>query len=276
LEKLNANLKVAQEEFDGFRKSVAGGLTGQLDFAGAVDTAKEGGTSIVDGITAQAGGIVKFGEQLQGLLKTELSAEAFTAVAALSAERGAQLAKELLSGNGAVLVEQLNTAVASVSAIADAVGLQSAEKFQGAGKKTAQDTIDAFKKYMGEDGIGRKRLMNTMDNLADAATREVRIDVLVTRSINEIVTRISSGVTARAEGGPVSSGRPYIVGEVGPELFVPSSSGSIVPNDAMGGGSNVYSITVNTGVGDPRVIGEEVVNVISRFEQANGAVFARA
>jgi phage-related minor tail protein len=74
----------------------------------------------------------------------------------------------------------------------------------------------------------------------------------------------------------VSSGRPYIVGEVGPELFVPSSSGSIVPNDAMGGGSNVYSITVNTGVGDPRVIGEEVVNVISRFEQANGAVFARA
>ena len=276
LEKLNANLKVAQDEFDGFRKSVAGGLTGQLDFAGAVDAAKEGGTSIVDGISGQAGGIVKFGEQLQGLLKTELSEEAFAAVAALSAERGAQLAKELLSGNGAVLVEQLNTAVASVSAIADAVGLQSAEKFQGAGKKTAQDTIDAFKKYMGEDGIGRKRLMNTMDNLADAATREVRIDVLVTRSINEIVTRISSGVTARAEGGPVSSGRPYIVGEVGPELFVPSSSGSIVPNNAMGGGSNVYSITVNTGVGDPRVIGEEVVNVISRFEQANGAVFARA
>ena len=129
---------------------------------------------------------------------------------------------------------------------------------------------------MGKDGIGRKRLMNTMDNLADAATREVRIDVLVTRSINEIVTRISSGVTARAAGGPVSSGRPYIVGEIGPELFVPSSSGNIVPNNEMGGGSNVYSITVNTGVGDPRVIGEEVVNVISRFEKANGAVFARA
>lgn len=279
LEKLNANLKIAQEEFDGFRDSIAGGLTGQLDFAGAVDAAKEGGTGIVDGISGQAVGIVKFGEQLQGLLKTELSAEAFTAVAALSAERGAQLAKELLSGNGAVLVEQLNTAVASVSAIADAVGLQSAEKFKGAGKKTAEDTIDAFKEFMGKDGLGRKRLMNTMDNLADAATREVRIDVLVTRSVTEVVERISSGtsrIPALAAGGPVSSGRPYIVGEVGPELFVPSSSGSIVPNNAMGGNSNVYSITVNTGVGDPRVIGEEVVNVISRFEQANGAVFARA
>lgn len=38
----------------------------------------------------------------------------------------------------------------------------------------------------------------------------------------------------RAEGGPVSGGSPYIVGEQGPELFVPSSSGSIVPNNKMG------------------------------------------
>jgi len=43
----------------------------------------------------------------------------------------------------------------------------------------------------------------------------------------------------RAAGGPVSGGSPYIVGERGPELFVPSGSGAIVPNnrlaDAMGG-----------------------------------------
>ena len=279
LEKLNANLKVAQDEFDGFRKSVAGGLTGQLDFAGAVDAAKEGGTGIVDGITGQAKGIEAFGEQLKLLLGTSLSEESFAAVAALSAERGSALASELLGANGATLIAQLNTAVASVNSIGEAVGLQSAEKFKTAGITTAENTIAGFKEFMGKDGLGRKRLMNTMDNLADAATREVRIDVLVTRSVNEVIERISastSRIPALAAGGPVSSGRPYIVGEVGPELFVPSSSGSIVPNDAMGGGSNVYSITVNTGVGDPRVIGEEVVNVISRFEQANGAVFARA
>lgn len=43
----------------------------------------------------------------------------------------------------------------------------------------------------------------------------------------------------RAVGGPVSGGSPYIVGEKGPELFVPSGSGAIVPNnrlsDSMGG-----------------------------------------
>lgn len=58
-----------------------------------------------------------------------------------------------------------------------------------------------------------------------------------------------SGFGARAMGGPVSSGSPYMVGEKGPELFVPHSSGSIVPNGAMGssgrstGGVNVtYNI----------------------------------
>jgi phage-related minor tail protein len=44
----------------------------------------------------------------------------------------------------------------------------------------------------------------------------------------------------RASGGPVSGGTPYIVGEQGPELFVPSNSGSIVPNGAMGGQTVIH------------------------------------
>jgi len=43
----------------------------------------------------------------------------------------------------------------------------------------------------------------------------------------------------RAEGGPVSSGKSYLVGEQGPEIFTPSSSGGIIPNDLIGGGNNV-------------------------------------
>ena len=38
----------------------------------------------------------------------------------------------------------------------------------------------------------------------------------------------------KANGGPVGGGNPYIVGERGPELFVPSVSGSIVPNHQVG------------------------------------------
>jgi len=41
----------------------------------------------------------------------------------------------------------------------------------------------------------------------------------------------------KAEGGPVSKNSPYIVGEEGPELFVPGSSGNIVPNGRLPGGT---------------------------------------
>lgn len=47
----------------------------------------------------------------------------------------------------------------------------------------------------------------------------------------------------KASGGPVSRGTPYMVGEVGPELFVPQESGNIIPNDKMGGMGG--SMTVN-------------------------------
>jgi len=48
---------------------------------------------------------------------------------------------------------------------------------------------------------------------------------------------------ARAIGGPVSMGSPYIVGERGPELFVPSTSGNIIPNGKIG--ANVQVNVIN-------------------------------
>lgn len=49
----------------------------------------------------------------------------------------------------------------------------------------------------------------------------------------------------RADGGPVMGGTPYLVGERGPELFVPRSSGSIVPNEQMGGPTYNLSVQVS-------------------------------
>ena len=48
----------------------------------------------------------------------------------------------------------------------------------------------------------------------------------------------------RAMGGPVSAGTTYLVGERGPELFMPSGSGTIIPNNELGGGS-VTNVTNN-------------------------------
>lgn len=50
----------------------------------------------------------------------------------------------------------------------------------------------------------------------------------------------------RAHGGPVRSGDPYIVGEQGPELFVPGSSGGIIPNNRLGrAGGTTVNLTLN-------------------------------
>ena len=58
-----------------------------------------------------------------------------------------------------------------------------------------------------------------------------------------------------AKGGPVTGGDPYIVGEKGPELFVPKGSGTIVPNDDLGGG---VSVVVNVdATGGSEVQGDE-------------------
>lgn len=52
------------------------------------------------------------------------------------------------------------------------------------------------------------------------------------------------GLPGRATGGSVSAGRAYMVGERGPELFVPTAAGRVEANGAQGSGRMV-NVTVN-------------------------------
>jgi hypothetical protein len=65
----------------------------------------------------------------------------------------------------------------------------------------------------------------------------------------------------RANGGPVSSGTSYLVGERGPELFTPSSSGQIIPNGA--GGGTTINLTVNGAI-DAEGTARTIVDVLNR------------
>ena len=70
----------------------------------------------------------------------------------------------------------------------------------------------------------------------------------------------ATGATGKATGGPVSAGSPYIVGERGPELFMPSGSGTIIPNNQMGMGSttnvtNNYINAIDTKSFEDRLLG---------------------
>jgi hypothetical protein len=75
-----------------------------------------------------------------------------------------------------------------------------------------------------------------------------------------------STLPRRAMGGPVAPSGSYLVGERGPELFTPSSSGNITPNHAMAGGGN--TITVNVNGGDPN----SIVRALQQYVRQSGPV----
>jgi hypothetical protein len=64
----------------------------------------------------------------------------------------------------------------------------------------------------------------------------------------------------RAMGGPVSAGTAYMVGERGPELFVPKGSGTIVPNGA-GRGATI-NLTVNGAI-DSESTARQIVSILN-------------
>ena len=87
---------------------------------------------------------------------------------------------------------------------------------------------------------------------------------------------------AREFGGSVTSNRPYLVGERGPELFVPNASGSIEPNSALGGRGGTVNMTFNlsgmTDRTDKRALAREIAGLIqqeSRLHMGTGRARGR-
>jgi phage-related minor tail protein len=68
----------------------------------------------------------------------------------------------------------------------------------------------------------------------------------IVKPIESALTSIAGAILpiggARAAGGPVDAGVPYLVGEQGPELFVPKSAGDIAPNAALKGPQIVLNV----------------------------------
>lgn len=78
----------------------------------------------------------------------------------------------------------------------------------------------------------------------------------------------------KAIGGPVQSGKPYVVGERGPEMFVPSRSGSIVPNNKLsGGGGVVVNQVINVSTGVQQTVRAEIKQLMPQIaDSAKAAV----
>ena len=117
-------------------------------------------------------------------------------------------------------------------------------------RKATQGMEDMIVKFAKTGKFEFKEFVNSM--LEDLLRSQIRQTManLFTMSGNQVKGgggglfggSIIPGILAA--GGPVSDRRPYIVGERGPELFVPNSAGSMVPNSGLTGGNTVtYNIS---------------------------------
>ena len=79
----------------------------------------------------------------------------------------------------------------------------------------------------------------------------------------------------KAIGGAVQSGSPYMVGERGPEMFVPNSQGSIVPNNKLAGGGEGVTVNqvINISTGVQQTVRAEIATLMPAIANAaKGAV----
>jgi len=141
---------------------------------------------------------------------------------------------------------------------------------------TATDKLNESTKDMKSnfEKIGESIASGVSDNLTAAimqtktlgdAAKSILNDLantLVKLGVNTILGGIAPGIFGSlpmlnfASGGRPPTGRPSIVGEKGPELFVPKRSGTIIPNDKLGGGGST-NISVNVDASGSSVQGDE-------------------
>lgn len=130
-------------------------------------------------------------------------------------------------------------------ALAEAMGLVKTET------AWAMDQTQKYRDQLANGEITLEEYIALVDGLANTMDRLENKEVVITLkglidpTAGKIITmtgggqslNIGKGVTReeRAAGGPVGANRPYLVGEVGPELFVPNQSGQIIPNNQLGG-----------------------------------------
>ena len=146
------------------------------------------------------------------------------------------------------------------------------------GEKSAKTVASSFGDTFKAISLGTKSASDAFSDMAKNIISRL-FDILV---VEKMVQSLSSAFTAtkggtgapatpakpRAIGGSVQRGVPTIVGERGAELFVPASSGSIVPNNKMGGGGVTVNQTINVSTGVSQTVRAEMVQLLPQVINA--------
>ena len=94
---------------------------------------------------------------------------------------------------------------------------------------------DAFVNFAKTGKLSFKDLLDSMVEMLLRSQIQKLMGTLLSSTAGTGIGDFFSKIFGRAQGGPVAGGTPYVVGEKGPEIFVPNNSGRIVPNGQSGG-----------------------------------------
>jgi len=125
----------------------------------------------------------------------------------------------------------------------------------------AVSTFSNFENSIADAAVGTKTLSEAFKSMADSIIRDlirITLRMSVTGPLAQGLAGLFGGTAggtnlfsglfggARQSGGPVSRGSAYVVGEHGPELFIPQSAGKVVPNSLSSGrGGGGFSVEIN-------------------------------
>ena len=130
-----------------------------------------------------------------------------------------------------------------------------AEAFKSVGETIQNDIKEGIKGLIKGTSTLSDLLNNVADRFLDVALNQALFGSIL-GSKGEKGGGIFGALGLFADGGRPPVNRPSIVGEKGPELFVPRSSGNIIPNNKLGGG-NTNNVVVNVDASGSDVQGDE-------------------
>ena len=107
---------------------------------------------------------------------------------------------------------------------------------------------DAFVNFAKTGKLSFKDLLDSMVEMLLRSQIQKLMGTLLSSTAGTGIGDFFSKIFGKAQGGPVSGGTPYLTGERGPEIFVPNSSGQIIPNNKLGGGGTVNNTYITNSV----------------------------
>ena len=180
-------------------------------------------------VTAAGGTLAQLAEARRiveaSLTPVQRYVEAFAELTRLRAQFPAIITPEVANNYIAQLQEQLTAASDGTREMSSA----------------AQELGWAFSSAFESAALAGEGLRGVLKGLLDDLARIILRQTVTAPLAAAVAGSVAGMFPGFAAGGPVSGGRPIIVGEQGPELFVPRGNGTIVPNHAMGG----MAVTVN-------------------------------